>query len=114
MPSGKIIVVDIDDCERTDNSQANNGGDSGTNQTGDSTTMMIMFSGGAFILAIISVLIVLLKTCLQQYTNRPNGLCLQATTLITFFDEANRFTKCDNGGNNKDGYEWIEWPETRE
>ena len=61
-PGGKIIVVDIDDCERTDNSQANNGGDSGTNQAGDSTeTMMIMFSGGAFILAIISVLIVLLR-----------------------------------------------------
>ena len=112
-PGGKIIVVDLDDCERTDNSQANNGGDSGTNQASDSTeTMMIMFSGGAFILAIISVLIVLLR--------RPvsNNIPIDQTDYVfkqqPELPPSMRPIDSPNVamvGTIKDGYEWIEWPE---
>ena len=65
-----------------------------------------------FILAIISVLIVLLqKTCLQQYTNRPNGLCLQATAELPPSMRPIDSPNVTMVGTIKDGYEWIEWPE---
>jgi hypothetical protein len=74
--------------------------------------MMIMFSGGAFILAIISVLIVLLR--------RPvsNNIPIDQTDYVfkqqPELPSSMRPIDSPNVamvGTIKDGYEWIEWPE---
>ena len=111
-PGGKIIVSSPDDCDRIDNSQTSDGANSGTNEDGDSTeTILLMFSGGAFILAIISVLIVLLRRPV------PNNIPIDQTDYV--FKHQPRLpsiSPVDSPdatmmGTVKDGYEWIEWPE---
>ena len=111
-PGGTIIVANPDDCDRSDNSQTSDGTSSGTNDDSDSTeTILLIFSGGAFILAIISVLIVLLRRPV------PNNLPIDQTDYVfkqqPELPSQNPMDSPDTTitGTTKDGFEWIEWPE---
>ena len=69
-PGGSILVKNENDCPRIGNSESSNTGDQNSAQDTESNdTIILVFAGGAFLLAMAAVLLVLLRKPVSPDTN---------------------------------------------
>jgi hypothetical protein len=113
-PGGTVLVKDPSDCSSQDSDDSTDTSEKNSNQESDSTdTIILVFAGGAFLLAMAAVLLVLVRRPVSADTNFA-----RLESADTLFKESpssgpmNTLKKPPNDiiGSTKDGYEWVEWP----
>ena len=113
-PGGNILVKNVNDCPTVGNSGSVNTGEQSGGQDSDSTdTIVLVFAGGAFLLAMAAVVLVLVRRPVTPDTNFA-----QLESADNLFKEdigltppsQNKKPPADLVGSVKDGYEWAEWP----
>ena len=114
-PEGTAIVMDLSDCPGNTGTQQNSVGDDVQNQVGSQDAMVLLFAGGAFLMAMGAVVVVLIRR-----PTYPGGSMYQPIDSTNqMFKEQPQFPDdltherppIDAVGILRDGYEWIEWPE---
>jgi len=113
-PGGTVLVKDPSDCSSQESDDSTSNGEKNSNQESGSTdTIVLVFAGGAFLLAMAAVLLVLVRKPVSADTNFA-----RLESADTLFKESpssvpmNTLKKPPNDiiGSTKDGYEWVEWP----
>lgn len=112
-PGGSILVKNAKDCPSLENSgSSNNGEQNAAQESGSSDTIILVFAGGAFLMAMAAVLLVLLRKPVSPDTNFAK--LESADELFTQSSDSLPSMKkrppSDVIGSSKDGYEWVEWP----
>ena len=113
-PGGSVIVKDQNDCPAAGGSSSNSVVQGNDESSGSSDTLVLMFAGGAFLMAMGAVVIVLIR--------RPviptDANYSKFDTTESMFKQQPEFPEITQSkappitmaGNSRDGYEWIEWP----
>jgi len=106
-PGGTVIALDAKDCPSENTySDSMQSGESGIS----SSSIILYLAGGAFLLAMAAVLLVLLRRPVVQadgYLNFDSTSELFKNTPPAIIDNSPPQTM---SGDIRDGYEWIEWP----
>ena len=110
-PKGTAIVMDARDCP------SNSGTESTDSQQSDSSTtdpMLMFFAGGAFLMAIMAVLLSLFRrpAPLKHYEQSgfdSTDLMFKSQPKIPS-DLTPTSPPISSRGSSRDGFEWIEWP----
>ena len=113
-PGGAVIVMDQNDCPAADGSSSNSGVQGNDDTSSSSDTLVLMFAGGAFLMAMGAVVIVLVRrpvipsdVSYSKFDNTESMFKQQPEIPEMTQDKAPPVTMT---GNSRDGYEWIEWP----
>ena len=112
-PGGSILVKNAKDCPSLENSDStNNGEQNAAQESGSNDTIILVFAGGAFLMAMAAVLLVLLRKPVSPDTNfakleSANELFTQSSNNLPSMKKR---PPSDVIGSSKDGYEWVEWP----
>jgi hypothetical protein len=110
--NGKFIVIKGTECPIADASNTGGNSISSGDESKDSTdNLILIFAGGAFLMATAAVLIVLIR---RPATPQYNGTYDSTEQM---FKQQPELPKTQTNsppnnmiGNTRDGYEWIEWP----
>lgn len=109
---GTAIVMDLQDCPSNSGYQSNDEQPSGSST---SDPMLTFFAGGAFLMAIMAVLLSLFRrpAPVQHYEqSRYDSTELMFKTQPSIpADLSSNSPPISSRGSSRDGYEWIEWPE---
>ena len=113
-PGGTVLVKDPNDCSSQDSDDSTDTSEKNSNQESGSTdTIVLVFAGGAFLLAMAAVLLVLVRKPVSADMNFA-----RLESADTLFKESSspiastplKKPPSDIIGSVKDGYEWVEWP----
>lgn len=114
-PGGSILVKEPSDCPSTSNSDSSNTGEQNSNQESDSSndTIILVFAGGAFLLAMAAVALVLVRRPINpdvNFARLDSADKLFKEEAGTSPQPSSKQPPSDMVGSAKDGYEWVEWP----
>ena len=113
-PGGTVIVMDEKNCPTTDDSSSESAIQSTNDASSSTDTLVLLFAGGAFIMAMGAVIIVLVRRPVQS----NEGVYSNYDTSESLFKEqphipeptVSKAPPITMKGSSRDGYEWIEWP----
>jgi hypothetical protein len=111
--NSNYIVIKGTECPTGDKSNTENNGLNSGDESSDSTdNLVLIFAGGAFLMATAAVLIVLIRRpATSQYDKATYDSTEQMFKQQPELPNTQKNSPPNNMiGNSRDGYEWIEWP----
>ena len=106
-----ILVKNPSDCPQTNTDTPAD--DISNQNSGSDNTLLLIFAGGAFLLSIAAVLLVLVRRPVpidSGLSHFESNESLFKEESMSIMPSSPKQPPVDAIGNSKDGYEWLEWP----